>query len=71
VDGAEREILRVNHTQRAVPVEAGEHEVEIYFDGGTLALPLWVSVLSLVVIVVLAGFGLRGQRAGVADTPPA
>ena len=63
VDGVEQEVLRANHSLRAVALEAGEHEVEVYFDPGTLAWPLWTSILSLLVVAALAGATLKRGKA--------
>ena len=62
VGGEETPVLRANHTLRAVPVPSGEHEVEVYYDTGRYGLPLALSLLSLLVLGLLAGFGLRRSR---------
>jgi hypothetical protein len=58
-------VLRANHSLRALPIPAGENEVELWFDGGTLMGPLILSLVSLVLVfgAVLLPFGRKG-RAG-------
>jgi hypothetical protein len=51
VNGGEVPVLRANHTLRAVPVPAGESEIEVFFDAGTLALPLLLSLACLAIVV--------------------
>lgn len=69
-------VLRANLTLRAVPVPAGENEVEIYYDAGVLRLPLFVSLASLLVLGVLAWIGGRRKvprpsegPSGAGETP--
>lgn len=57
VDGSEAPVLRANHTLRAVPITAGTHEVEVYFDGGSLKGGLMTSLVSLLLLV---GTGVLG-----------
>jgi hypothetical protein len=57
VDGQETPVLRANHALRAIPVSAGTHEVEIYFDGGSLRGGLFTSLAS---ILLLGGAGILG-----------
>jgi hypothetical protein len=61
VGGTEASVLRANHSLRAVAVPAGQSEVEMYFDGGTLRVPLLISLVSLV-LALLAIFGRRRKR---------
>jgi hypothetical protein len=62
VDGQETPVLRANHTLRAVPVPAGEHEVEVFFAARWFRLPLLVSLASLVLLAGLAGWEWRRER---------
>jgi len=70
VGGTEAPVLRANHTLRAVPVPAGESEVEIYYDGGALGVPLAVSVICLVLVLLAMAFpslpipGRMGKASG-------
>ena len=50
VNDREVPVLRANHTLRAVPVGQGKSEVEIFFDSGTLAGPLLLSLASLALV---------------------
>lgn len=50
VDGQEAPVLRANHALRAVPVSAGSHEVELYFDGGSLKGGLFTSLAALLLL---------------------
>ena len=50
VDGQEAPVLRANHALRAVPVSAGSHEVELYFDGGSLKGGLFTSLAALLIL---------------------
>jgi hypothetical protein len=57
VDGVETPVLRANHTLRAVPVTAGAHVVEVYYDWGSLKGGLFTSLAS---IILLIGAGVLG-----------
>lgn len=62
VSGADAPVLRANHTLRAIPVPAGSHEVEVFFDGGSLRQGLLATLLSLVLLLGLAGWSrFRGS----------
>ena len=65
VGGQETPVLRANHTLRAVWVPAGQNEVEIYFDGGTLRVPFLISLLSLLAAVA-AVIVRKGREPGEA-----
>ncbi|MGQ0815543.1 MAG: hypothetical protein ACT4O1_13980 [Gemmatimonadota bacterium] len=68
VNGANTPILRANHTFRAVPLPAGEHEVKFIYDIGYLKGPALASALLLILLAAVA-FGsplldrLRARRA--------
>lgn len=63
VDGTEAPVLRAYHSLRAVPIPPGEHSVEMTYHSAVVARSLWVSVLSLLVLVGLGGLGwARGGR---------
>lgn len=66
VGGTETAVLRANHSLRAVAVPAGQSEVEMYFDGGTLRGPLLLSILSLA-LALIAIFGRVPRRRAGAD----
>ena len=47
VNGGEVPVLRANHSLRALPVPAGESEVEVFYDAGSLRGSLLLSLASL------------------------
>jgi len=56
-------VLRANHSLRAVPITAGEHTVEFYYESDQLRWSLRLTLLSLVVVAVLLGTDwVRGRR---------
>jgi hypothetical protein len=59
VRGEEAPVLRANHTLRAVPVPAGESEVEIFFDAGTLRGPFLITLASLFLLSLALFFRRR------------
>jgi hypothetical protein len=64
IDGKATPILRANHTFRAVPIPAGEHEVTFTYNPGYLRGPAIASAVILVLLLVIAfGSPLR-DRAG-------
>lgn len=75
VGGEDAPVLRANHTLRAVPVPAGEHEVEVYFAGSWLAGPLAVSLVSVLLLAASVVFdrrrraGGRGRRSAFPESP--
>jgi hypothetical protein len=66
VDGETTPVLRANHSLRAIPLPAGEHDVEVYYDAGTLGTPLLLSLVSLAVvcgsIILRPGWGGGGRE---------
>ena len=48
-------VRRANHTLRAVPVPAGEHDVELYYRSPQLAWSLRLTILSLALVSLLTG----------------
>ncbi len=51
VDGKEAEILKANSTFRAVKVDAGQHQVEFYYDSEIFKLGTAVSLLGVFVLI--------------------
>jgi hypothetical protein len=73
VDGREAPLLRANHTFRAIPVPAGQHEVVMRYSRETVAIWAWVSGSLLLVLMATAfGFGLwqRTRRLRAEATVP-
>ncbi|NIP59557.1 MAG: hypothetical protein GWM92_14635, partial [Gemmatimonadetes bacterium] len=64
VDGVEAPVLRAYHTLRAVPVEAGEHRVEIFYSSDLLRRSLWLSAISALILACAAATTLVRRRRG-------
>jgi hypothetical protein len=63
VDGRDAPVLRAYHTLRAVPLQAGEHSVEMFYRSEVLARSLWLSVVALAILFGLGGWGIvQGRR---------
>lgn len=56
VDGADAPVLRAYYTLRAVPLAAGHHDVELWYDAAYLRAGLLSSALAGGLLVVLAAF---------------
>ena len=56
VDGTPAPILRANLAMRAVPLPAGEHDVELVYRPAHLALGFVVSALALALALLLAAW---------------
>ena len=55
VNGTEVDILRVNHSLRGIPLQAGKHSVSIYYQSKILT---WSLNITGAVLVLLIGLGL-------------
>lgn len=65
VDGDDVPVLRANHTLRAVPVTAGSHDVELFYESKQLSNSLRVTLLSLLAVILLPGVHwIRGRGRG-------
>ncbi|TME23149.1 MAG: YfhO family protein [Chloroflexi bacterium] len=53
VDGVETPVLRADALFRAVPLSAGDHDVEIFFDSASFKRGAFVTLGALVVIIIL------------------
>jgi hypothetical protein len=62
VDGKEAPVLRAYHTLRAIPVQAGDHTVEMYYHSVVVARSLWVTVVALLILCGLGGWGFVRER---------
>lgn len=58
VDGNPAEIVRADGVLRAVAVPAGEHEVRFSFRPKCFYTGLWISIISVILVVAVGGFGL-------------
>ncbi len=59
VDGEPVPIRRADHLFRAVPVPAGEHDVELRYESSTLTAGIWISLLFSLALGVLLVLRLR------------
>ena len=63
LDGQPAPIYRANYLLRAVPVEAGQHRVEVYYDPPLFKVGLIITVLTLLASgALLGGVALQGQK---------
>jgi hypothetical protein len=62
VDGQSAPVLRAYHTLRAVPIQAGEHTVEMYYHSDVVAWSLWVTIAGLLILFGLGGWGMVRER---------
>ena len=63
VGNEEVPVLRANHSLRAVPITAGEHTVEFYYESDELRWSLGLTLLSLAVVSGLIGMDwIRSRR---------
>lgn len=65
VSGESVEVLRANYTFRAIPVKAGQHDVELVYDAGGLRRSAYISAAMLLLLtgIALAGTFPRKSRA--------
>lgn len=67
VDGEEAPVLRAYHTLRAIPVQPGEHIVEIAYRSRVLGASLWLSVFTLLLLALIGTVSyLRERQSAVA-----
>lgn len=64
VDGQDAPVLRAYHTLRAVPVQAGDHTVEMTYHSEVVTRSLWVTVVALLVLFGLGVWGMVRERRG-------
>ncbi|MBI4300128.1 MAG: oligosaccharide flippase family protein, partial [Chloroflexi bacterium] len=58
VDGKAASVLRADYNFRAVRLAAGEHTVTLRFSPDSFKLGLYMSILSLVLVLLMLGYGL-------------
>jgi len=51
--GVETPVVRADSVYRAVPLKAGDHDVELYFDSSSFKRGALLSLAGMVVIIVL------------------
>ena len=59
VDGVESPVLRANHTLRAVPIEEGQHQVELRYESDLVRGSLAVSIACTLLLALVAAWSLR------------
>jgi hypothetical protein len=70
VDGQPAPIYRANYLLRAVPVEAGQHRVEVYYDPPLFKVGLAITLLTLLASgALLGGVALRDRKARGLEIP--
>ena len=69
VGNEEVPVLRANHSLRAVPITAGEHTVEFYYESDELRWSFRLTLLSLVVVAGLIGMDWIRSRRSVERQP--
>jgi hypothetical protein len=70
VDGQPAPIYRANYLLRAVPVEGGQHRVEVYYDPPLFKVGLAITILTLLASgVLLSGVVLRDKKAQGLEIP--
>ena len=62
VDGRPVPVYAADHALRAVPVPAGEHEVELRYESWSLRIGLVVSLIAYLALVALALAGAQRRR---------
>lgn len=62
VDDVEAPLLRAYHTLRAVPVPAGSHTVEMVYRSALLTRTSWLSLATILALVVLGALGVARER---------
>jgi|GEM_PF-283833 len=50
VDGEERKVYRADYTLRAVPLDAGRHEIEFRFKSPYMKAGTWITIVSLALV---------------------
>ena len=62
VDGSPVQIVRANYVWRAIPITAGDHEVEFTYHSTPVTIARTVSGGCLLILLVWAGSGVRSRR---------
>ncbi len=64
VDGESVPVVRANYLMRAVPVPAGNHEVEFVYRSALFRASVWTSLVSILAVVALIGTTRFSARKG-------
>ncbi len=64
VDGRREEILRANYVFRAIPVAPGSHRVEVVYEPLSFEIGLWVSLLTVFLLLITWSISTRMGRLG-------
>jgi uncharacterized membrane protein YfhO len=68
VDGQPAPVYRADYLLRAVPVEAGRHRIEVYYDPPLFKVGLAITILTLLVsgalLIIVALRDKKGPRIG-------
>jgi hypothetical protein len=64
VDGRQTPILKANTILRALPLQAGQHRVELDFRPWTVYVGLAISVLTLIAVLIAVPVLLRSEKRG-------
>jgi hypothetical protein len=62
IDGVPTEILRADGVLRAVAAPAGKHTIEFRFRPSLFYIGLWISMVSLVGVIIIGGVSLMKSR---------
>jgi hypothetical protein len=65
IDGQAVQLLRADHTLRAVAVPGGTHQVRFYYRSGLYRAAVWTTLLSTLLVLGIIGASLVQQRRGL------
>jgi hypothetical protein len=67
VDGEPAPVLRANYVQRAVPLAAGQHVVELRYSAAGLLPALWITLLTTVGLIAVLVLAWARRRRGAPE----